>query len=456
MKALDEAVAETVYLGDHAWNGDAGRDEVKALNLAVRRRRLARIQALVGSLRRLPARVREDDRLAVVNTLAWERACRVRLPDGVAALRDPRSGETYPAQADGYAIVPVVPAFGARVLTAAARAVPDGSRSSRCGLGLEWTAMSPFCCRADGSLMETGGGWNESLASGEWMVGPFRVSAGLCPWPDGGSELRLEVAGVPPEDAYELCWRVSLGWPECIWRGESGGGFVTPGPVERGGDSLLGIAGSVFSAGEGLSAAAGWRGPRIDFAFDESGVCGLGARTTQLARGTYGERVDDELIRRASMTGCQTPGVLWWCLLGNSQNHRETLLDQGGCRAWSFRCGIREVDRPFDDAGLYRFAAGFNRPAELLPPGQFGASRGPWLAVEPDDALLVLGAARTKCGLEIDLYNAADRAVEAVMRGRAVRARALATADMLGRHPQPMRRGGFQVPPRAFVKVLAQ
>jgi hypothetical protein len=348
-----------------------------------------------------------------------------------------------------------VPAFGARVLTAAAEVEALDDRPGLAGLGLSWAAMGPVCFQPDGAPADIAGGWNENLARGVWTAGPFRVSAGLRPWPDGGSELRLEVAGAPPRDAYELCWRIPLAWPECIWRGESGGGFVTPGPTEQGGDSLLGITGSAFSAGEGLSAAAGWLGPRVDFAFDESGVCGLGGRATALACGTYGERVEDDLIRRASMASCETPAVLLWYLLGNHQNHRETLLDQGGCRAWSFRCGIREVDRPFDDADLYRFAAGFNRPAELLAPGEIDSGRGAWLSAEPADAILLLGAARAKRGLEIDLYNTADRAVEVTLRGRAVRGKHLARADMLGQHPQPLRGGRFEAPPRAFVKVLA-
>ncbi len=116
-KALQNIVMETVYLGDHAWNGDVDRPDVKAANLAIRRGRLGRIAQSTAQLRRAllgGARLHDGDPVAVVNTLGWRRPCRVRMPDGFTGLTDPSTGRDYCAGADGWAWVPDVPAFGWR------------------------------------------------------------------------------------------------------------------------------------------------------------------------------------------------------------------------------------------------------------------------------------------------------------------------------------------------------
>ncbi len=296
------------------------------------------------------------------------------------------------------------------------------------------------------------GGWSGN--EGRWTAGPFEILAEMNRWLEGGIELRLNVRGTPPDAGHELCWRFQLPWRRCVWRGESGGGFVTPGPSGKGGDSLLGIAGSVFSAGEGLSAANRRGRSRFDFAFDESGLCGLGGRTTALARGTYGEPIDEGMIRRTMMQRCDTDGNLLWYLLGNWQNIREALLDQGGCRAWSYRCGIRMVESGFDDVELFHFAASFNRPAELVQPAELARGRGDWLSVTPDDRVVVLCARRAKDSVEIDLYNTAREPVEATLRGRLVRGRDLQATDMLGFQARPCKRGRLMLAPLEYAKVV--
>lgn len=196
---------------------------------------------------------------------------------------------------------------------------------------------------------------------------------------------------------------------------------------------MLGIAGSIFAAGEGLS-AAGVGGRRcIDFAFDESGMCGLGGPTARLATGWYRQKPDPALLRRVIWSDCITPGVLDWYLLGTGQNPREALLDQGGARRWRFRCGLRWRAVGFNDAALYRFAAGFNRPAELAHPRGVTDLLTPWLELRGSGRILVLGALRGRKKLTIDLFNTAARAESVTLGGRAVRGRKIVQADMLSR-----------------------
>ena len=196
---------------------------------------------------------------------------------------------------------------------------------------------------------------------------------------------------------------------------------------------MLGIAGSVFAAGEGLSATGAGGRRCIDFAFDESGMCGLGGPTARLATGWYGQKADPGSLRRVIWSNCTTRGVLDWYLLGTGQNPREALLDQGGARHWHFRCGLRWRAGGFDDAASYRFAAGFNRPAELAHPRGATDLLTPWLELRGSDRILILGALRARNALMIDLFNTAAKAESVTLGGRAVQGRKMAQADMLGR-----------------------
>jgi hypothetical protein len=318
--------------------------------------------------------------------------------------------------------------------------------------------------------LEAEGGWSAGRLSagglpaagrGRWRIGPLNVEAEGRPSPLGeGLELVLSVEGVPPEEPYELRWLFDLPWRGATWRGESGGGFVTPGPVEAGGDSLLGVTGSIFSCGEGLCAASVVGETVLDFAFDQTGLCGLGGRSTWAAQGTYGERLPPDVVRLSTWDSTHTPGRLEWYLLATAQNHREALLDQGGARRWSFRCALRQRyssgSGAFDDAALYRFACGANTPAELVDPDAW-PYEGPWLAIEGGEEVLVLGAHRGASGATcVDLYNTSKERVSLVLHGPAVEGRAIQWADMLGRVQSTCPGGQVRIDPLAFARVMLQ
>ena len=455
---LTMCASELVALADHAWNGDENRPDVKALNLSIRRRRLAKLSFVSRQLRlriRRGARPKPGADMAVVNTLGWARNCRVRLMDRRLCLTDTRTGEAFPSDQAGWIEVPDVPAFGARAVTVREWAgSPRQTRAPLKALTRLKLDMRPVLFAGKQTFVGVGG-WSEA-GSGAWRAGPFDIRAELQALAGQSAlELELRVSGKPPPIPYELCWQVDLPWRKCIWRGESGGGFSTPGPVDRGGDSLLGIAGSIFAAGEGLSVSARRARGRIDFAFGESGLCGLGGRTTTRAQGRYGEAVDEEVIRRAQTTSCETDGELVWYLLGNAQNVVEALLDQGGARAWYFHCAIRGVAAGFDDADLYHFASAYTWPAELTS-AQFAGQKGAWLDVSPSAHVLVLGVSRRGERHEIDVYNTSRETQPVVVKGRLVRGKSIAVADMLGYNDRPCRRGRFTLPPLAFAKVVIE
>jgi hypothetical protein len=269
----------------------------------------------------------------------------------------------------------------------------------------------------------------------------------------------LAIEGAPPEAPYELRWLFDLPWQEAIWRGESGGGFVTPGPVEQGGDSLLGITGSVFSCGEGLSAMDPRGETCLDFAFDQTGMCGLGGRSTRAAQGTYGERMDAETVALSVWSSTRTPGRLELYLLGTAQNHREALLDQGGARRWHIRCGLRRRVGAFDDAALYRFGCGLNYPGEVVDPESWEHGKQ-WLSVTGNDGVIVLGAHQAGDVTCVDLYNTLPEGASVALSGPAVEGRTAYCADMLGRIrdecPDRTERPGGDVPidPLAYLRVV--
>jgi hypothetical protein len=435
-KQLSTAASEVAYLGDHAWNGSS--DGSKALNLAVRQRRLGVTGDAVSSVRRHMLggdELKPGMRVAVVNTLAWERECRVQLPQGVV-LVDQQSGEQY---ADA---VPAVPGLGARVFAVAAGSVrPQALIPGESPLAL--AGMRPLLY-LDGQEAGVAGGWNDGMM-GEWEAGPFRVTARIVSL-EGAWELLLEVTGTPPQGPYELRFSFTLPWLQAVWRGESGGGFVTPGPSDKGGDSLLGIVGSVFAAGEGISAADPAGRERIDFVLGESGLAGLGGRTTARAIGTYGEKIAPQGIA-VTMESTVTPGVLEWYLLGISQNYKEAFADQGGNRRWRYRCVMRRVSARFDDDELFRFAESQNRFAELVDPALLSVHT---TALQVKGAL-VLGLSTRGRTVEVDLYNTSSRGKRVTLAGPLVRARRTRQADMLGR---PQRGKGIFVGGKSFGKVV--
>ena len=474
---LQTATLELVELGDHAWNGSS--DASKQLNLSIRRDRLMRIEACVSAVRTACFKGDAHDgppRVGVVNTLGWTRTCRVDLPwewgYAPSCLEDPRTGEAFPIAREGRATrayVPDVPGLGCRVLELrrALGTVPPWAGLER--WPVETSRMRPLLIVGEREL-NAEGGWDTG-GHGQWQIGAFRVHAQGQPSPLGeGLELTLTVEGEPPEAPYELRWLFDLPWPAATWRGESGGGFVTPGPADAdatangaaiGGDSLLGVTGSIFACGEALSASNAAGAGGVDFAFEQTGLCGLGGRTTRAAQGSYGERLPPEIARLSTWESTRTPARLEWYLLATAQNHREALLDQGGARRWAFRCVLRARPGPPDDAALYRFACGANTPAGLVNPEAWSHT-GPWLEVQGNEGVLVLGAHRGDLaegdGAEIglDLYNTHSEPATVTLYGPALEGRTAVTADMLGRVEATCAEGIVTLAPLAYLRVLLQ
>ena len=290
-------------------------------------------------------------------------------------------------------------------------------------------------------------------AAGQWTAGPFAVRVSFADEPGGGRRVTVDVSGNPASGGYELRLAIRLPWQRCVWRAETGGGFVTPGPAGKGGDSLLGITGSVCSVGEGLSAASVEGRECVDIALAESGLCGLGMRTTARAVGSYGEKVTLPEGMRPVMDTVETEGVLEWYLLGTAQNTREAFPDQGGVREWHFSSVLRRRQGAFDDAALYRFAAGVNTPVEVVKPELLNGA-GPAMTVSGSSDVLVLGAGRQGRALEIDLYNAGNRKAAVRLSGRLVAGARMQQADMLGRPVGA--RAGISVNGRSFAKVVVE
>jgi len=470
-RTLQGAVLEVVELGDHAWNGSS--EASKQLNLAIRRDRLARVEASVSAMRNALFKGDIHDsppRVGVVNTLGWARTCRVRLPghlvpghwtpggpaaNNPAYLEDTETGETFAIRREGgasVAYVPRVPAFGFREFEVLPGVVGDPDQPASEDWPLASHRMKPLLIVGEREL-EAQGGWGPR-DQGSWEIGPFRLAAQVLPSrASEGIELNLTVEGAPPEEPYELRWLFDLPWKEVVWRGESGGGFVTPGPVDQGGDSLLGITGSIYSCGEGLSAMDPGGRSSIDFAFDQTGLCGLGGRSTRAAQGTYGERVDAETVALSVWRSTRTPGRLELYLLGTAQNHREALLDQGGARRWSYRCGLRRRAGAFDDAALYRYGCGFNYPAEIVEPNTW-AHGEQWLAMSGSDGVIALGAHRAGEATCVDLYNTLREETSVLLSGPAVGGRCVQCADMLGRIEGECPGGRVTVGPLAYLRVM--
>lgn len=446
-RLLDTAVHELVALGDHAWNGNVESDMpgVKAANTAIRQRRLNHLGKAIDGVRQGlgKGKIKAGQRICVVNTLAWKRDCPLTLPAGLA-LVDEQTGKTLSAP-DGRINIPALNAFESRRFQLTKmQAVAQASRGVNGDLPFK--RVRPVLFIGAEEIVS-----DFDPSANAWTIGPFRIALTQRETL-GASEWVFDVQGEPPATDYELCIRFDLPWKRCEWRGESGGGFVTPGPTDKGGDSLLGIAGSIFSAGEGLSAKPKRSNKRIDFAFEESGFCGLGRRTTLLARGMYQDAPDEQLMRDCLLRSTETEATLYWYLLSNQQNFREALLDQAGARQWRFRCGTRQVEGAFDDVDLYRFAAGFNREVEIVS-DEIVLPAKDWLKVTPA-AVIVLGCRRRAGAIEMGLYNTRKTPVRATLQGALTRTAAMQRADMLGFNRASLKGNAITLAPLEFAKIV--
>lgn len=454
-RAMEAAVADLVQLGDHAWNGS--HDVGRALNLAIRRGRLKRIEERITRLRKalVPKRSAGDGgKLAVVNTLGWRRTCRVELEAGGSRLQasmgqpphlhDPETGESFAFTMRGNiwtCWVPDIPGFGVRRLElrrlAGGRPVaPAGSAVAAAPLAA--SAMRPVC-GIEGKPVKVTGRWNADGSHGKWRVAGFTLEADWRPSPigEGAWELSVQVAGQPPSGSYELVWEMTLPWDRVRWRGETGGGFVTPGPADRGGDWLGGVGGSVFAAGDGL-AAIGRRGC-LAMAFEQTGMCRLA-----------------DLDGSQPLRSLKTDGRMGWVLLGTGINPTEAVRDQAGDRAWRFCCTLRRGMGALSDVTLHQFATGCYRVGEIVDGARLPASRSkePWLDVK-SKSVIPLAVRRRGRQTEIDLYNTAEGRVLATVRGAALRRRQLSQTDMLGRMQRAMPDGRVSLAGRAFGRVVA-
>lgn len=445
---LDDMAFQVIQLGDHAWNGSS--PEGKTLNLQIRRRRLVKAEKIASSLRRRYAGSHAK-RFAVLNTLGWQRDCRITLPFSAASLRDPATGERFAVHADSEsttALIPGVPAFGTRALeigdgavTLAADTAPPALRPA---------AMTPTL-EIEAADVPPTGGWRDDT-TGSWTLGPFTIDATLAP-ADDATELTIRVHGQPPQKPHDLRFRFDLPWPRCSWRGESGGAFVTPGPTECGGDSLLGIVGAVFAAGEGISAIAPDASESLDFALRESAICRLGATAGPPAKDA--PKAGNNQQWPWIWTDTSSGGELHWCLLGNGQNN-ESFEDQGGDRQWTFRCAIRRRPGGADDAALYRFAASYNCPGEIVSPRIAAALIEPPLQITGGHSVLVLGLHREAKSIAIDLYNTASKPQSIRLAGPLLRNKKLHQADMLSRVLRACANGRVTVAPKAYSRLMVR
>ncbi|MCC7145333.1 MAG: hypothetical protein IT443_02700 [Phycisphaeraceae bacterium] len=449
-KRLDLAAWDLVALGDHAWNGSGPNS--KRLNYSIRHDRVERIQKQVAAIRKSlakPARAGSAMKCAVVNTLGWTRRCRIQLPKlggkKPVHLVDPETRETFAVvgkAGDYSASIPHVPAFGARVLEFRPGAATP-KRVERVS-PLDLDGMGPMLDVVDARPISPRN--YVSLPGGKrrWRLGPFSVTVATAPLPDDdGIELLIDVKGTPPREGYNLSWTMTMPWNRCVWRGESGGGFATPGPSDKGGDSLLGVAGSAFVAGEGLSVCNAGRTQGLDMALDQSGACRFG-NLLEAGAGRHDPKPFRSVV---------TDNRFQWHLMGTGQNPKEALEDQGGHRAWRFRCAIRTRRGGFDDAQAYRFAAGFNRLGEVVDPALMRWTGKSWLTVAPDRRVLVLNATVRDGHTSVDFYNTAKSAQTITLSGPAVTGRALHRADLLGRVLGPCARRSLTIAPMTFARV---
>lgn len=459
----DALTLDVVHLGDHAWNGFD--DGTWNASIYVRRRRIA---AAEKNLEQLWKVVRETSGVngsekmafAAVNTLGWDRDCEVE-PLGEWGnpppyLQDVHTGETFTPRkrADGgwRYFLPTIRAYGARIVERASFPTSDSAVEPPVESNPPHApTMRPVLYIA-GNEAAMEGSWN-GPNTGYWRAGGLSVSAVWRRLPEeGSSELFLSVGGDLPDLPYELSWRVEMPWPSCRWLVESGGAFVVPGNTAAGGDSLGGVIGCVSAIGEGLQAIAP-DGSALVWAPLESGLCGLGRRTTRISQPHDADSPPD--TDSGPFQDClETRARLYWFLLGSELNARECYRRQVGANSWQFRCRILQRRTALTPAQLYRYAAGVHRPAVLIPAARwpYGADSAVRL-VGPDD-LLPLGLRRSGGDVELNFFNAASTPVGAAVQGPLMESARVFSVNLLGGKVRRVAADSITALPENFGKIL--
>lgn len=455
-EALDAITLDVVHLGDHAWNGfDAGTWNA---SIYVRRRRIAAAEKRVAEVWEKIDALQAGDaatRYAVVNTLGWARNCDVEVPrawgDPPPALHDPATGEQF--EPVGYAdgvwryLIPTIPAFGARLLeqTPSHVSTHDAACAREALL-----AMRPVMYM-NSQEVAIEGGWR-APDRGEWTIGNLSLIARVELLESETQRLFIHISGIVPDGSYELSWLMKLPWETCTWLLESGGAFITPGAVARGGDSLEGVIGCVSVVGEGMQ-AIGPDGGAILFAFNETGICGLGRRSTTISL----PRSDNQPLDADAVPyqdTLQTSGKLYWFLLGSELNGRESYKQQMGAHHWTFHCTLQRADHVVTPADLYRFACGANRPAALIPAAAWPHGAHSALVISGSREVVPLGLRRRGAQTEINLFNCSAAPVRVTLEGPLTQHASLFDVTMLGGAPQRLPGNYAELPPQNFHKLL--
>lgn len=194
----------------------------------------------------------------------------------------------------------------------------------------------------------------------------------------------------------------------------------------------------------------------ISFPPAGSGLCGLGGSTTELAAGDPQKLLAPSYLPSGAMRSKFTPGRLEWYLLTTDPLSREQLPLQGGHTSWHFSSALRRRRGGFDDVALYRFAAGFATPGELVTAHLAGRIASEWLALGGSRRTIVLGALQEGRRLRLDVFNTSSRKAKVSLGGSAVAGKGIELTDMLSRVKRTCPGGRFEIPPLAFARVLVQ
>ncbi|MEM4248652.1 MAG: hypothetical protein QXH80_05250, partial [Candidatus Nanoarchaeia archaeon] len=457
---LDAITLDVVHLGDHAWNGFD--DGTWNASIYVRRRRISSAEKRLANVWKKifeakPANFADENKYAVVNTLGWTRNCELEaLPEwnSSTVLHDPDTKETfYPAKfADDKLryFIPAVPAYGARILEKIQKENDSPVKSS---VVQPLLTMRPilFINSKEVSLQ---GGW-KNAGEGQWSFEKLSISAYIENSLDKNAQnLFVQISGIIPDGIYELSWLFTMPWKTCSWLMESGGAFIKPGNISQGGDSLEGVIGSVSVAGEGLQAIS-TKGDTMLFAFNETGICGLGRRTTKISlpRGEN-EAPDNDSFPYQDST--LTEGKLYWFLLGSELNGRESYKKQMGTTSWQFHCRIQPVDTALSAAEMYRFVCSANRPAVIIPAKLWQYGKNSALQIGNSNEVLPLGLSRRGAETEINLFNCDKRPVQIKLEGELTKNNEIFSLNMLGGNKVPVSQNQLEIPAENFQKILLE
>lgn len=454
---LDAITLDVVHLGDHAWNGfDAGTWNA---SIYVRRRRIAAAEKRLVDVRKKIDELQAGDaakRYAVVNTLGWMRDCALEAPrvwgDPPPALHDAATDEHFEPvrHADGVwrYVIPAVPGFGARMVEQTAA---HAAARAATGIVQPLVSMRPVMY-VNSQEVAVEGGWS-TPSSGHWTVGALAIIARVESSHDNNTQcLFIEITGMVPDGSYELSWLMELPWETCTWLLESGGAFITPGAVAQGGDSLEGVIGCVSVAGEGMQ-AIGPDGRAILFAMNETGICGLGRRSTTISLPrAENEPPDGDAVPYQDTP--QTSGKLYWFLLGSELNGRESYKQQMGAHHWTFHCAMHRSAAAFSPAELYRFACGANRPAALIPAAAWPHGARSAVLISGSADVLPLSLRRRGAQMEINVFNCGATSTRVMVEGPLAAHASLFDTTMLGGNKTPLPDHHAQLPPQNFHKLL--